>query len=100
MTDLKLFLDTLPAPALAALGLLLVLQLTLQIIALVDLARRPTAPGGRWIWLGVVLFGQLLGAAIYLVLRRNWSGSAPEAPDGLGGTRRDEALDLLFPEDR
>ena len=99
MTDLATFLSALPPAALAGLGILLLVQLTLQIVALVDLAHRPDVPVGKWLWLVIILFGQLLGAAVYLALRRGWVVSAPDDVRAGGKADRDEALDLLYGRD-
>jgi hypothetical protein len=50
-------LSTLPVGVLVALGALAVVQLTLDVVALVDLYRRPAAQvvsGNKWIWVAVV----------------------------------------------
>jgi hypothetical protein len=92
-------LAALPTPALVALAALGVVQLTLQIIALVDLARRSVVNGGRkWVWLVVIVLGGLIGAAAYLAVGRTvpqaLEGSdAPQAGDA--GARR-RALDTLY----
>jgi len=49
---------------------LFLLQLTLQVIALVDLLRRERTRGPKWIWAVLIILGQLLGAIIYLIFGR------------------------------
>ena len=77
---------------------LVVTQLALQIFALVDLARRDAVRGGRkWVWVVVILLGNLIGAIAYLVAGRtspevDVSGGASTA-DG-GAARR--AVDALY----
>lgn len=72
------FLRELPTPALAALGVLLALQLSLQLWALIDLTRRPAVQGGRkWVWALVIVLGNLLGALAYLAMGRK----VPETVD-------------------
>lgn len=99
MSQLPESLAALPTPALVALIALGVVQLTLQIVALVDLARRSAVNGGRkWVWVVVTVLGGLIGAAAYLAVGR----SVPEALDGSnapqagneGAKRR--ALDTLY----
>jgi len=67
-------LSTLPAGALAALGVLAVVAITLDVFALRDLYRRPTGQvvfANKWIWVGVILLANSsLGAIIYLVAGR------------------------------
>lgn len=62
---------------------LALLQLGLQVWALVDLARRPAVKGGnKTLWAVLVVFGGILGALIYLALGAGESGSGE---DGAGG---------------
>ncbi len=49
---------------------LLLLQLGLMITALVDLARRPTTRGPKWVWLVVILFFSMLGPLAYFLFGR------------------------------
>jgi hypothetical protein len=65
------WLATLATPAIVALVALGVVQLTLQIGALVDLARRSAVNGGRkWVWVAVTVLGGLIGAGAYLAIGR------------------------------
>lgn len=82
-------LTDLPPGLLAALGVLSLAQLTLLVVALVDLYRRPAdrvAGGNKWIWLVVVLFVNLLGAVLYLAVGRKAAPAqeVPPAPRGGG----------------
>lgn len=68
-------LSTLPAGLLAALAALVVVVITLDVIALRDLYRRPTTQvvfANKWIWVAIIVlvssFG--LGAIIYLAAGR------------------------------
>ena len=68
-------LSTLPAWLLAALVVVAVVTITLDVIALRDLHRRPTNQvvlANKWIWVAIILLvGSLgLGAVIYLVAGR------------------------------
>ena len=48
---------------------LLVVQLTLQVIALISLKRRDTVQfDNKWIWVIIIVFGTLLGSIAYFVL--------------------------------
>jgi hypothetical protein len=97
MTALSRTFGDLPTPAIVALIALGVVQLTLQIIALVDLARRPAVAGGRkWVWVVVATLGGLIGASAYLAIGRKvpaLEGSEPQS--GAEGARR-RALDTLY----
>jgi membrane protein YqaA with SNARE-associated domain len=87
-----------PPAGVVALGVLSLVQLALQVYALVDLVRRVRVAGGRkWPWLLIIVLGQLLGAIIYLALGRK----ADEVVDAAsaGGSRHErmqQALDTLY----
>ena len=49
---------------------LVLLQLTLMIVALVDLIRREKTRGPKWIWALVIILGELIGPIIYLIFGR------------------------------
>ena len=66
-------LTTLPAGALIVLGVLAVAEIALDVIALVDLYRRPaqsvTLPS-KWIWVVIIVLVNLLGAILYFAVGR------------------------------
>jgi hypothetical protein len=64
-TDLSPFLKYLPL-----LIPVIVLQLGLQIWALVDLARREATNGPKWLWAVIIIAGELLGPVIYFIAGR------------------------------
>ena len=69
-------LEVSPAVA-AALLVLSVVQLAMQVYALVDLARRGAVRGGKkWVWALVVALGSLPGAIAYLAAGRTPSDVA------------------------
>ncbi len=97
MTRLSELLAGLPLIAIVALGLLLLIQLVLQVYSLVDLARRPAVPGGqKWIWAVVIVLGNLLGAVIYLAVGRSASPPAGGVTGSASSAARDRALDRLY----
>jgi hypothetical protein len=49
---------------------IVLLQLTLMIVALVDLVRREKTRGPKWVWTLVIIFGELLGPIIYFIFGR------------------------------
>jgi hypothetical protein len=49
---------------------LLLIQVTMMIIALVDLAKREKTRGPKWVWVLVVIFVNMIGPIIYFVLGR------------------------------
>ena len=50
---------------------IVLLLLGLQIFALVDVARREKTKGPKWIWVLVIVFGEILGSVIYFIFGRD-----------------------------
>jgi len=65
MDEAKTFADYLPF-----LIPVLLLQLGLAIFCLVDLARRNRTRGPKWLWAIIIIFGQLIGPLVYLLIGR------------------------------
>ena len=93
-------LSTLPVGVLVALGVLVAAQLSLDVIALIDLYRRPAArvvSGNKWIWLAIVLLVNTFGAIIYLVAgRRPAVLTNNVAPSESPSVRTDNIADTLY----
>ncbi len=103
MTSLSRTFGGLPTPAFVALLTLGAVQLALQIIALIDLAKRPVVPGGRkWIWAFVIVVGGLIGASAYLAFGRSASGLPAEPAESQLGSEaaRRRVLDQLYGPDQ
>ncbi|MDB5820742.1 MAG: hypothetical protein JWQ11_4382 [Rhizobacter sp.] len=69
----NLDLSTLPAWLLIGLGVVLLLEVVLAVLALADLARRPVATvglGNKWIWVAIIVLVNLLGPILYLAVGR------------------------------
>jgi DMSO reductase anchor subunit len=64
-TDLSPFMKYLPL-----LIPLVLLQLGLQIWALVDLARREATNGPKWLWAVIIVLGELVGPVVYFIAGR------------------------------
>lgn len=47
---------------------IVLLQLGLQIWALVDLAKRDNVNGPKWVWALIIVLGEFLGAIIYFIV--------------------------------
>ena len=90
-------LTALPGWVLALIALVLVVQLSLMIWALVDISRRPVARlrGPRWLWVVVIIFGELIGPIIYLVVAR-LPESVDVAPQTPAADRATTAADVLY----
>ena len=74
-------------------------QITLDIIALLDLSRRPTEQvvfGNKWIWVVIVLLVNTLGAIIYLVAGRKPAAIAENARTASPPARIENIADTLY----
>jgi hypothetical protein len=49
---------------------LIALQVILMIAALLDIRRRETLRGPRWLWILVVIFGEMIGPIAYFAVGR------------------------------
>jgi len=49
---------------------LVLLQLGLMVYCLVDLSRRENTRGPKWMWVVLIVLGELIGPLLYLVLGR------------------------------
>jgi len=92
--------STLPAGALAALVVLALVAITLDVIALLDLYRRPTSQvvfANKWIWVAIVLLVSTLGAIIYLAAARKPAVGPDDAPPPASKSlRTDNIADTLY----
>jgi hypothetical protein len=94
----------LPVGLLAALGLFVLVQVSLQVYGLFDLARRDrVASLPKWAWALIILFGELLGVILYLLVGRNVPTEAVDPMRGQQGTppaedRAEHAADVLYGE--
>jgi hypothetical protein len=92
-------LATLPAWGIAALGVLVVVQLVLDVWALVDLYGRPVGQltiANKWIWVAIILLVSTLGAIIYLVVGRKPVPVTEVAPRRPAASRAESAADALY----
>lgn len=92
----------LPLPALIALGVILIIQICAQIVALIDLARRPAAlvASTKALWAVVILFGNLLGVVLYIVVGRKPAPTVDRQPFAENAAdRAKSAADLLYGRD-
>ena len=98
-------LTTLPPWLLVTLGVVALAELVLDVIALVDLYRRPIAQvtlGNKWVWVVLIILINLIGSILYLAIGRKRAsqsdhpqqptehrGNAASVADALYGTRDD-----------
>ncbi len=96
-------LSDLPVGVLVVLGVAGLVQLTLDVVALVDLVRRPVdrvALGNKWVWVAIILLVNLLGAILYLVVGRKPAPAAevplPSASSASSASRTEGIADSLY----
>ena len=49
---------------------LIAIQLVLMIVALLDLRRREKVRGPKWLWVLLIIFGEMIGPILYFVVGR------------------------------
>ena len=93
----------LPAYMLPLIGVLLAVQLVLQLIALIDLVRRPHVTLGdrKWAWALIILLGESIGALLYFALGRvpgaaNEERSRPAVDVGAAQEKAQAIVDQLY----
>jgi hypothetical protein len=90
-----------PAWVLVAAGVLALSQVALDVVALVDLAKRPVgavAFGNKWVWVAIIVFVNLLGAILYLALGRRRTAVSGDTPASTGGgAPASNIADELYP---
>lgn len=88
----------LPVAALVGLGALVVVQVSLQVFAVVDVVKRGadelTLP--KWGWVAIIVLGEILGPIIYLVAGRKPAPVAEVAPHRPAASRAENAADALY----
>ena len=90
--------------AAVAIAVLLVVQVALQLAAIVDLVRRPNAAvkPNKYVWILVILLANLLGPILYFAIGRQ-SVETVEEPvaETPAASRAQTAADLLYgPDDK
>ena len=75
-------------------------QVTLDVVALVDLFRRPAeqvALGNKWVWVAIILLVSMLGAILYFVVGRKPAPAADAAlPPAPTAARAQDIADSLY----
>ena len=49
---------------------ILLIQVALMVYSLIDLSRRDGTRGPKWLWIIIIVFGELWGPIVYLVYGR------------------------------
>lgn len=96
----SLSLSSVPTWVLVVGGVLVVAQLSFEILALVDMLRRPAdqlALGGRkWLWAIIILFVNWLGAILYFAVGRKAAPAFESAFTAPTADNASLALDSLY----
>ena len=99
---MKLDLNSLPVGVLVALGALLLVELALDVVALVDLVRRPKSRvtfGNKWAWAAIIVLINLIGAILYLAIgRKPAPPTEPAPPAAEGRATMTSVADALYGE--
>lgn len=68
-------LGQLPIWAIVAVGALIIVQLSLQVMALVQVVRTPaervTLGSRKWVWILIIVLGEMLGPILWFLLGRS-----------------------------
>ena len=90
---------TLSGPMLVIICVLAAAQIALDLVALLDLWRRPTSSvvgENKWIWVLVILLVSTIGAILYLAIARKPKvAELPGAP-ATPGSRTQDIVDSLY----
>ena len=92
-------LSTVPAPVLVVLGVLVVVVIGLDIVALFDLYRRPSERvvlQNKWIWLAIIVLVNLFGAIVYLAVGRKPGFSDDTMASHSPSARTKDIVDSLY----
>lgn len=92
-------LSTFPAGALAALVVLALVAVTLDVFALRDLYLRPTSQvvlANKWIWVAIILLVSTIGAIIYLVAARKPEVLSENAAPSSSPVRTEDVAETLY----
>lgn len=92
-------LDSLSTPMLIVIGVFVVIQLSLEVYAVIDILRRPSeriTGGNKWLWLAVVLLVNMIGAIVYLIVGRKPAPETGFVAAPVTGDAAQEAVDALY----
>lgn len=99
MEELKIALEGLSTPMLAMLVVLALVQIGLEIYAIIDIVRRPVdriTGGNKLLWIIVVLFINMIGAIVYLAVGRKPAPAQDVVSAAPATERASDAADMLY----
>jgi hypothetical protein len=92
-------LANLPLPVMIGIGILIGVQLGLDVVAFMDLYKRPVDQvtfGNKWIWVAIILLINTIGAIVYLFVGRKPATMSEALPSAPAATRASDAADVLY----
>ena len=93
-------LSAIPSPLLFGIAALIVVQLSLQVAAIVSLVRTPaeriTIGGRKWVWALIILLGELLGPILYFLAGRTPAPAVEPTTASPVAERAASAVDSLY----
>lgn len=91
-------LSSLPTPALIALVVYGIVQISVEIYAIIDIIRRPAdrIAGPKFMWVLIVLLVNLIGAIVYLLVGRKPAPVTQEGASVAQGDAARNAVDTLY----
>lgn len=100
---MKIDLSTVPTWALVLFAVLAVVQLTLDVVAILDLYRRPTKQvtfENKWIWVVIILLVNIIGPILYLATGRRPAPGAEDTVPAAPSVGIEEVADTLYGPDK
>lgn len=92
-------LAVLPAWMVAVLAVVALAEVVLDVVALIDLYRRPidrVALGNKWAWVAIIILVNLLGAILYFIVGRRPAPTDETAAPAVSAERRGSIADALY----
>lgn len=92
-------LASLPVWVVVAIAVVGIAEVVLDVVALVDLYRRPidrVALGNKWAWVAIIVLVNLLGAILYFVVGRRPAPAGETTTSAVTAERRGSIADELY----
>jgi NADH:ubiquinone oxidoreductase subunit 6 (subunit J) len=92
-------LGSLPAWLLVGVAVVAVVEIVLDVVALVDVYRRPierVALGNKWVWVAIIVLVGLLGAILYFIVGRRPAPASPPQGAAVSADKRKSIADALY----
>jgi hypothetical protein len=92
-------LAALPAWTVIVLAIVGIAEVVLDVVALVDLYRRPidrVALGSKWAWVAIIILVNLLGAILYFIVGRRPAPAGESSSAPVSAEQRGSIADALY----